>query len=123
MFELPDKKIDESKQGAPVWIPTEGNSVNAKKLYIESYGCQMNFSDSEIVASIMHENGFQTTPNLYESDVIFVNTCAIRENAEQRVRKRLSEFKALKKHNPGLIVGVLGCMAERLKEKFLKKKN
>ncbi len=119
MFEVPDKKIDESKQGAPVWIPTENTNTNAKKLYIESYGCQMNFSDSEIVASIMHENGFQTTPNLYESDVILVNTCAIRENAEQRVRKRLSEFKNLKKHNPGLIVGVLGCMAERLKEKFL----
>src|SRR5690606_6915060 len=73
--------------------------------------------------SIMHENGFETTPNLYESDVIFINTCAIRDNAEQRVRTRLKEFNSLKKRNPSLVVGVLGCMAERLKEKFLEEEH
>jgi len=118
MFTIEKKEIDETRQGAATLLagtPEEGG----KKVYIESYGCQMNFSDSEIVASIMKDHGYHTTPNLYESDVIFVNTCAIRENAEQRVRQRLSEFKSLKKRRPGLVVGVLGCMAERLKEKFL----
>lgn len=118
MFEIEKKVIEENKQGNPTLIKTE-IPANAKRLYLESYGCQMNFSDSEIVASIMQENGYYTTSNLYESDVIMINTCAIRENAEQRVRKRLTEFKSLKKNKPSLIVGVLGCMAERLKEKFL----
>ena len=96
------------------------NTLNAKrKLYIESYGCQMNFSDSEIVVSIMQENGFSTTDNYKEADVIFVNTCAIRDHAEQRVRNRLKEYNAVKKKNPGVIIGVLGCMAERLKSKLL----
>ena len=97
----------------------DGTSAGTKKLFLESYGCQMNFSDSEIVASILKEQGFSTTNDFTEADVIFVNTCAIRENAEQRVRKRLTEFRSVKKHNPDLVVGVLGCMAERLKEKFL----
>lgn len=118
MFELDKKVIEESKQGNPTLLKVD-IPEGAKRLYLESYGCQMNFSDSEIVASIMQENGYYTTNNLYESDVIMINTCAIRENAEQRVRKRLTEFKSLKKNKPSLIVGVLGCMAERLKEKFL----
>jgi tRNA-2-methylthio-N6-dimethylallyladenosine synthase len=118
MLEQTEKIIDESRQGEPTLIST-GVHEDAKKLYIESYGCQMNFSDSEIVASIMADNGYATTKNAYEADVIFLNTCAIRENAEQRVRKRLSDFKSLKQEKPHLLVGVLGCMAERLKEQFL----
>ena len=92
---------------------------NGRKLYIESYGCAMNFSDSEIVASILSEQGFETTADHTLADVIFINTCSIRENAEQRVRNRLKEFTISKVKNPGLVVGVLGCMAERLKSKFL----
>ncbi len=118
MFEIEKKVIEEENQGKPTLLKGD-IPAGAKKLYLESYGCQMNFSDSEIVASIMQENGYYTTQNLYESDVIMINTCAIRENAEQKVRKRLTEFKSLKKKRPSLIVGVLGCMAERLKEKFL----
>ncbi|SMD44365.1 tRNA-2-methylthio-N6-dimethylallyladenosine synthase [Aquiflexum balticum DSM 16537] len=95
------------------------NTGKAKKLYIESYGCQMNFSDSEIVASIMKDNGFDTTSDFEQADVIFLNTCSIREKAEQTVRKRLSQFNSLKKSKPELTIGVLGCMAERLKEKLL----
>lgn len=114
---LPTKEIDESKQGEVLVL--DNNLPSTKKLFLESYGCAMNFSDSEIVASILQNNGFSTTKNFSEADVIFINTCAIRENAEQRVRQRLTEFKKAKKQNPGLIVGVLGCMAERLKSKFL----
>ncbi|WP_373523051.1 tRNA (N6-isopentenyl adenosine(37)-C2)-methylthiotransferase MiaB [Aquiflexum sp.] len=95
------------------------NTGKSKKLYIESYGCQMNFSDSEIVASIMKENGFDTTSDFEEADVIFLNTCSIREKAELTVRKRLSQFNTLKKSKPEMTIGVLGCMAERLKEKLL----
>ena len=109
--------LDESRQGEALVLPSENPS--GKKLYLESYGCQMNFSDSEIVASLLAEKGFSTTRNLYESDVILLNTCAIRENAEQRVRTRLRELQHLKKGKPSLVVGVLGCMAERLKDKFL----
>jgi tRNA-2-methylthio-N6-dimethylallyladenosine synthase len=107
MFEHDDfKVIDETKQGQPTLIaPLEGAT---KKLYLESYGCQMNFSDSEIVASILKDNGYSTTKDIQEADVIFVNTCAIRDNAEQRVRGRLKEYKAIKKKNPDLVVGVLG---------------
>lgn len=92
---------------------------NTRKLYIESYGCQMNFSDSEIVASILNEEGFDTTSDIEKADVIFLNTCSIREKAEQTVRHRLMHIKGLKKHKPDLLVGVLGCMAERLKTKLL----
>ncbi|MCH7401964.1 tRNA (N6-isopentenyl adenosine(37)-C2)-methylthiotransferase MiaB [Belliella kenyensis] len=95
------------------------NTGKSKKLYIESYGCQMNFSDSEIVASIMKDNGFDTTSDFEQADVIFLNTCSIREKAEITVRKRLSQFNAIKKHKPEMTIGVLGCMAERLKEKLL----
>jgi tRNA-2-methylthio-N6-dimethylallyladenosine synthase len=116
---IPDKVHDESRQGeALVLAPLVGKN-NGRKLYIESYGCAMNFSDSEIVASILLEQGFETTSDFSVADVIFINTCSIRENAEQRVRNRLREFTIAKVKNPGLIVGVLGCMAERLKAKFL----
>ncbi len=90
-----------------------------KKFYIESYGCQMNFSDSEIVASILNGEGFGATRNAEEADIILLNTCSIREKAEQTVRKRLTEFRKQKESKPGMIIGVLGCMAERLKSKFL----
>ncbi len=90
-----------------------------KKLYIETYGCQMNVSDSEIVGSIMKGIGYEQNDNPEEADVIFINTCSIRDNAEQRVRKRLFEIKKMKKRNPNLTVGILGCMAERLKEKLI----
>ncbi|MEA3478720.1 MAG: tRNA (N6-isopentenyl adenosine(37)-C2)-methylthiotransferase MiaB [Bacteroidota bacterium] len=93
--------------------------MTKKKLYIETYGCQMNFSDSEIVVSIMNDGGYEVTTKAAEADVIFVNTCSIREKAEQRVWKRLRELKSHKKHNPDLIIGVLGCMAERLKQQLL----
>ncbi|HEX8350289.1 MAG TPA: tRNA (N6-isopentenyl adenosine(37)-C2)-methylthiotransferase MiaB [Hymenobacter sp.] len=90
-----------------------------RKLYIESYGCQMNFSDSEIVSSILFDEGFDTTEQLADADLVLLNTCSIREKAEQTVRMRLSQINGHKKRNPGLLVGVLGCMAERLKTKFL----
>jgi tRNA-2-methylthio-N6-dimethylallyladenosine synthase len=116
---IPGKTHDESRQGeALILEPKEGKN-NGRKLYIESYGCAMNFSDSEIVASILSDKGFETTGDYSNADVIFINTCSIRENAEQRVRNRLKEFTVAKIKNPGLVVGVLGCMAERLKSKFL----
>lgn len=116
---VPDKAHDESRQGEALLLePVKGNN-NGRKLYIESYGCAMNFSDSEIVASILLEKGFETTSDYTVADVIFINTCSIRENAEQRVRNRLRDFTIAKVKNPGLVVGVLGCMAERLKSKFL----
>ena len=113
-----EKIIDASRQGEALSI--KGNSDHGKKMYIESYGCQMNFSDSEIVASILTKEGFSTTPNLEDADIVFVNTCSIREKAEQTVRNRLKVYNAIKKkQNPKMLVGVLGCMAERLKDKFL----
>jgi len=112
-----EKTIDESLQGTSLAI--EKNSLNTRKLYIESYGCQMNFSDSEIVASILSKEGFNTTDVLEDADLILVNTCSIREKAEKTVRKRLEKFNKIKKTRPHMKVGVLGCMAERLKSKFL----
>ena len=112
-----NKVIDEDKQGEALVMETPKSGD--RKLYIESYGCQMNFSDSEIVASILTENGFQTTRDIQEADVIFVNTCSIREKAEQTVRKRLRTFHKLKEKKKEMTIGVLGCMAERLKSKFL----
>ncbi|HWZ22516.1 MAG TPA: tRNA (N6-isopentenyl adenosine(37)-C2)-methylthiotransferase MiaB [Cytophagaceae bacterium] len=100
-------------------ISAEQNTGKKRKLYIESYGCQMNFSDSEIVTSIMHDNGFDTTSKAETADVIFLNTCSIRDNAEVKVRNKLKQFIQLKKRNPELVIGVLGCMAERLKSKLL----
>ena len=112
-----EKEILEGRQGEVLERNTD--TVAAKKLYIESYGCQMNFSDSEVVASIMSENGFSTTRDVDEADVVLINTCSIRDNAEKRVRKRLTEFKKKKADNPEMVVGILGCMAERLKKSLL----
>jgi len=112
-----EKTIDEKQQGNTLVM--EPKQENTRKLFIESYGCAMNFSDSEIVASILAKEGFNTTQNLEEADLVLVNTCSIREKAEQTVRKRLEKYNAVKRINPGMKVGVLGCMAERLKEKFL----
>ncbi len=112
-----EKIIEEDRQGSVLLVGDQRK--HARKLYIESYGCQMNFSDSEIVASILVKEGFDTTQELTEADLVLVNTCSIREKAEQTVRKRLEKFNAVKKVNPSMKVGVLGCMAERLKSKFL----
>lgn len=109
----------EEAQACDYKTTPDENTGKTKKLYIESYGCQMNFSDSEIVASIMKENGFDTTSDFNQADVVFLNTCSIREKAEQTVRNRLNHFNAVKKHKPEMTIGVLGCMAERLKEKLL----
>lgn len=112
-----DKYIDEKVQGEATMVDSAVNG--GKKLYLESYGCQMNFSDSEVVASILSENGFQTTRNVEEADVILMNTCSIREKAEERVRNKLSQHNKRKKENPALVIGILGCMAERLKKDLL----
>jgi len=112
-----EKIIVERNQGQP--LLTEQIEGNSKKLYIESYGCSMNLNDSEIVASILSKQGYNTTHLLEEADLVLVNTCSIREKAEQTVRKRLEKYNAVKKINPSMKVGVLGCMAERLKAKFL----
>ena len=113
-----EKTIDENLQGNALDVTPKNN--NTKKLFIESYGCAMNFSDSEVVASILSKQGYNTTQILEEADLVLVNTCSIRDKAEQTVRKRLEKYNAVKRdHNPKMKVGVLGCMAERLKEKFL----
>ena len=114
---MENKVIDEAVQGSATLI--EPQAKGNRKVYIESYGCQMNFSDSEIVASILTKEGFNTTKNIAEADVVLVNTCSIREKAEQTVRNRLKSFQHSKKQNPEMIIGVLGCMAERLKAQFL----
>ena len=120
MLDLMVNKVhDESRQGEAFAAFNKDPNPYRKKFYIESYGCQMNFADSEVVASILNSNGFGATRNTEEADLIFLNTCSIREKAEQTVRKRLTEFRKLKKQRPGMLVGVLGCMAERLKSKFL----
>lgn len=111
------KEIDESKQGQSLVL--ENNCANTKKLYIESYGCQMNFSDSEIVASILSKAGYNTTNVVDEADLVLINTCSVREKAEQTIRKRLEQFNVYKRKNPLMKVGVLGCMAERVKHAFL----
>lgn len=119
MFEIASKVHDETRQGE-AYAPFFSEPLRYQKyFYIESYGCQMNFSDSEIVASILNKEGFGASRNPAEADLIFLNTCSIREKAEQTVRKRLTEFRKLKAQKPGLLVGVLGCMAERLKAKLL----
>lgn len=117
-MELQNKIIDESKQGEALLV-NKPIDPNGKKLFLESYGCQMNFSDSEIVASILIDKGYTTTNNFEEADLIFVNTCSIRDAAEARVRNRLNDFKRVKEKNPGALVGVLGCMAERMKTQIL----
>jgi tRNA-2-methylthio-N6-dimethylallyladenosine synthase len=115
---MENKTIDESRQGEVLDLALEDNK-GGKKLFLESYGCAMNFSDSEIVASILKDQGYTTTTDMKEADVIFVNTCAIRDNAEQRVRQRLNDYRKAKRAKPEMVIGVLGCMAERLKAKFL----
>jgi len=111
------KEIDESKQGQSLVLQADNN--NSKKLYIESYGCQMNFSDSEIVASILSKAGYNTTDTVDEADLVLINTCSVREKAEQTIRKRLEQFNVYKRKKPAMKVGVLGCMAERVKHAFL----
>ncbi|WP_432222238.1 tRNA (N6-isopentenyl adenosine(37)-C2)-methylthiotransferase MiaB [Flavobacterium sp. TMP13] len=112
-----EKIIEESKQGDNLVL--EHKIENSKKLFIESYGCAMNFSDSEIVASILSDSGYNTTSVLEEADLVLINTCSIRDKAEQTIRKRLEKYNAVKRINPKMKVGVLGCMAERLKSQFL----
>ncbi len=119
MLEQVTKVHDESRQGEAFAPESAADQTYQKKFYIESYGCQMNFNDSEIVASILNQEGFGATRNFEEADLVLLNTCSIREKAEQTVRKRLQEFRKIKQSNPGLLVGVLGCMAERLKAKLL----
>lgn len=114
-----NKVIDEGRQGEATVVESVVPATNGKRLYVESYGCQMNFSDSEVVASIMTNEGYITTRNIEEADVVLINTCSIRENAETRVRNRLTEFKKRKSDQPELVVGILGCMAERLKKSLL----
>lgn len=119
-FELQTKKIDESRQGETLTAARPQHiQSNGKKYYIESYGCAMNFADSEVVASILAGAGFDATTDHNDADLVLINTCAIRDNAEQRIRHRLQHFNSVKKRKKGALVGILGCMAERLKEKLL----
>ena len=119
MLDFAQKTIDETRQGEAYSVELGSEQALNKRFYIESYGCQMNFSDSEIIASILHAEGFGATRDHEQADLILLNTCSIREKAEQTVRKRLTEFRKLKKERPGMLIGVLGCMAERLKTKLL----
>ena len=116
---MEEKQILEGRQGEVLDSKRAEVSSASKNLYIESYGCQMNFSDSEVVASIMSKKGYNTTRNIDDADVVLINTCSIRDNAEKRVRNRLTEFKKKKSDNPDMVVGILGCMAERLKKSLL----
>ncbi len=114
-----NEPLTEDRQGEVLLQDTIDPNNTQKKLYLESYGCQMNFSDSEVVASILAQDGYATTRNIAEADLVLINTCSIRDNAEQRVRNRLTEFQHHKQQNPELVVGILGCMAERLKKNLL----
>ncbi len=116
---MAEELLAEERQGEATLVEAQSDLSNGKKLYLESYGCQMNFSDSEIVASIMTKAGYQTTRNSDEADVVLINTCSIRDNAEQRVRNRLTQFQKDKRNNPDKVIGILGCMAERLKSQLL----
>ncbi|HSF90061.1 MAG TPA: hypothetical protein VLA46_11625, partial [Saprospiraceae bacterium] len=115
------KSIDETRQGEAFYMPEieEVNDINLKRFYIESYGCQMNFSDSEIVASILAESQYHPTRDIEKANLILLNTCSIREKAEETIRKRLRTIDKLKANRPGTMVGILGCMAERLKQSLL----
>lgn len=119
MADLLEKLHDESRQGEAYDAVNIQSLPFSKQFYIESYGCAMNFSDSEIIASILMQEGFGSTKDVEQADLILLNTCSIREKAEQTVRKRLTEFRKLKRAKPGMLVGMLGCMAERLKEQLL----
>ena len=114
-----NKVHDEQRQGEAIAPAADDQQIYHKRFYIESYGCQMNFSDSEIIASILQGEGFGATRDVEDADLIFLNTCSIREKAEQTVRKRLTEFRKIKKRHPSLLIGMLGCMAERLKTALL----
>ncbi|MGB3849592.1 MAG: tRNA (N6-isopentenyl adenosine(37)-C2)-methylthiotransferase MiaB [Tunicatimonas sp.] len=116
---LPTTSPDPAAACERVRTSAEADTGKTRKLYVESYGCQMNFSDSEIVTSIMQDEGFDTTADFNQADVIFLNTCSIRDKAEQTVRKRLAQFNRVKEEKPELLIGVLGCMAERLKSQLL----
>jgi len=118
LVELMNKTHDESRQGE-AFQSDESMADFHKKFYIESYGCAMNFSDSEVVAAILQENKFSATPQFEQADLVLINTCSIREKAEQTIRKRLTEFRKVKQSRPGMLIGVLGCMAERLKSQLL----
>ncbi|WP_026751688.1 tRNA (N6-isopentenyl adenosine(37)-C2)-methylthiotransferase MiaB [Sediminibacterium sp. C3] len=118
LVELMNKTHDESRQGE-AFQSDESTADFHKKFYIESYGCAMNFSDSEVVAAILQENKFSATPQFEQADLVLINTCSIREKAEQTIRKRLTEFRKVKQSRPGMLIGVLGCMAERLKSQLL----
>lgn len=111
--------IDETRQGEAVLEMNSTAEKASRKVYIESYGCQMNFADSEVVASILSQDGFNTTTDFNEADLVLINTCSIRDKAEQTIRKRLSNFNTIKKNNPEMKIGILGCMAERLKSKLI----
>jgi len=113
------KTIDPMRQGEALDYKQESGEGNGKRFYIESFGCQMNFSDSEIVAAVLHEAGYRSTLRMEEADLILVNTCSIREKAEDTVRKRLYIYNKAKKSRPGTLIGVLGCMAERMKSQLL----
>ncbi len=119
ILEIDILRNGESEGCETVKTSADQNTGNSRKLYIESYGCQMNFSDSEIVASILLKDGFDTTSDIRQADVVFLNTCSIRDKAEQTIRHRLMHINGLKKHKPELLVGILGCMAERLKSRLL----
>ena len=106
-----------------IFRPEKMQSMQKKQVYVETYGCQMNVADSEVVLSIMNDNGFGITQSPGDADVIFVNTCSVRDNAEQRVRQRISTLKNYKRKNPGVLIGVLGCMAERLRTELIDKGN
>lgn len=113
------KDIDANRQGEVYSESSVTQKKSKKHFYIESYGCQMNFSDSEIVASVLRDNGFSATEDMYDADLLLINTCSVREKAEDTVRQRLRIFDKVKQEKPGTLVGVLGCMAERLKKKLL----
>jgi len=116
---IQEKVHDEERQGESIAQMPGDTRPDIRRFYIESYGCQMNFADSEVIASILREQGFGATRNVAEADLVLLNTCSIREKAEQTVRNRLAEFRSLKKSKPSLLVGMLGCMAERLKTQLL----
>ena len=116
------KVLDEARQGEATMVETSEKKTG-KKLYLESYGCQMNFADSEIVASILAKEGYETTSNAEEANLVLINTCSIRDNAEQRIRNRLNHFNGIKRRQPDFLIGILGCMAERLKEQLLEEEH
>jgi tRNA-2-methylthio-N6-dimethylallyladenosine synthase len=118
-MEAIDKVHDEKRQGEAFLPGQTASPAFQKRFYIESYGCAMNFADSEVVASILSSEGFGATRDFAEADLVLINTCSIREKAEATIRKRLTEFRKTKEQRPGMLIGILGCMAERLKAKLL----